>query len=191
MSVRDMVRLELLADLKQQPVSENTVLFLTGITSLQDGRGGFYMWNPTSTASEDTAYYNTIASDLTPIGRWIRVFQRTRVLPHGILNINGGVKTFYAAATTDGNSQAKINLTMDNTANGESIFSEIWFNDSQATAGTTNAINAVKSYIVSADLKQTTHGFYRSQAINVVAGILAPVIGMGAGTAVRFKVEGL
>lgn len=191
MNVKDLVRVNLLADLKTQPVAADTPIFVTGINTLRDGKGGFYIWDAASTTAEDTVYYNTVQSSVTSTGRWVRVFQRTITLPHGILNINGGVKTFYATANTVSGGTAKINLTLDNTTTGPSIFNEIWFNDSQAKTPATTAIEGVKSYIMSEDLKQTTHGFYKSQTINVLTSLLAPVIMIGAGQTVRFKVEGI
>lgn len=194
--IRTVLTVETVAELKAIPVSADAgaIYLLVGRAAVSDGLGGFYRWNPAASDTEDATFMRTFPSDNSAMGRWERVFQRVQVLPHGILVNNGGVKTFYAPGTTNASGEITLNLTLDNTANGTPIFTEIWFNDSKAAVTATTPANAVSSYVknLSANLKQTTHGYFRANAVTITLGLLyAPFAAAPAGVGVQFKIEGV
>jgi|ERR1700744_209732 len=59
------------ADLRLQAGTANTQVLLNGLTSINDGNGGTYMWNATSTATDDG--FITVAVTGVSTGRWIRI----------------------------------------------------------------------------------------------------------------------
>ena len=181
-----------LTDLKAVAVGSISTVFMLGRVTSGDGLGGFYDWNETSTDAEDTQFLNTVVSNNSATGRWIRVYQKAKTVPQGILVSNGGVKTLYVSTVTDSNGKAKINLTTDNTPTGPSIFTEIWENRSYSKLTATGPGDAVQSYLVAADLKTTTHGYYKANAITITLGLVVPPLAStGAGIAVGFKIEGI
>lgn len=101
---KDTLHLKTVNDLKAAPVSADTVVFLISAVTVGDNKGGFYMWDASSTETPETTYYNAVQSNSTATGRWIRVFQRARNLPHGVLVNNGGVMHFYCPTTINSNS---------------------------------------------------------------------------------------
>lgn len=194
MIVKDIIHLVSISDLKIQPVASDTVVFLLGGTTPYDGMGGIYRWDASSTATEELVYMNIISSSISSTGRWVRVFQRVRVLPHGFLSLNGLTKSFYANGVTDSTGKCTLNLTLDGTATGIPIFTEVWLNHSQARAFATVPGDAVQSFRVSlaSDLKQTVHGFYKSNVLSLTLGLLYnPAVMVGANIPVTFKIEGV
>lgn len=193
-TTKDMMQYDLLADLVAAPVTAGATAFFAGRTVIGDGQGGLYRWDASSTATEDTKFLNVVASSVSSAGRWIRVFQRARVLPHGILVMNGGVKTFFASGVTAADGTVSLSLTMDNTAGGEAIFTEIWSNTSIARTVSTTPGGAVQSFLVeeAANLKSTKHGFCKANVLTLALGLLYnPFIMVGAGVNVRTRVEGV
>lgn len=183
-----------MGSLKDSPTKDGSVVFLVAKNAVGDNLGGFYRWDPTSTLAEDAQFMNVIKSNFTNTGRWIRIFQKVKVYPHGILVNNGGVRTFYAPGITNAGGEVSINLTEDNTPTGTPLFTEVWLNQSKATTESTSVSNSVQSYVKSttADLKQTTHGYYKPNAVTITVGLLFnPVAAVGAGVNVQFKIEGV
>lgn len=192
--IKDLMQFELMADLVAAPVSPGATAFFAGRAVVGDGLGGLYRWDAASTATVDTRFLNVIQSSTTATGRWVRVFQRARSLPHGILVMNGGVKTFFASGVTAADGSAALNLTMDNTPTGEAIFSDIWSNTSRARTVSATPGNAVQSFLMeeSANFKTTKHGFYKANIATIALGLLYnPFIMVAAGTQVQFRVEGV
>ena len=189
---------ESIANLKTWQVETGSQIFILGKTTPGDGLGGFYRWDETdSTSAEDMTNLNIIKSDRTNQGRWKRVFQRSQSLPQGLLVTNGPLKTLYVSTTTLADGTATIYLTMDGTSTGTPIFTEIKFNDSKASYGATNPSSAVQSFFMTESLVSTKHGYYKANAITltlalVTGGLLLnPLISVGAGVPVRFRVEGI
>lgn len=188
-----------LAELKSQVPAPDLVIYLLGKNVASDGIGGFYRWDATATGAEDTQFMKSFPSDKSTTGRWVRVFQTTQNLPHGVLVYTGGVKKFYASTTTVAGGTASLNLTLDNTPTGTPIFSEIWSNRSEANldAATVTDIVTGARKTQAPDLKTTTHHFYRPNVLNltlslITAGLLFnPFTGVPAGVNVRFTVEGI
>ena len=197
MSTTPMIQLDTIAQLKMQPVAAGTVVMSPGIASVFDGMGGMYRWDPTATGSDDTSNYNTVVSSLTGTGRWVRVFQRTRDLPHGKLTYIGSTKIFTANGVTNAQGQCTLRLTMDNTDNGAAIFTEIAWNESQFVGNAATPDDDVRSRVVVQPelavngLKTTTHGFSKANVVTMVVSLVyRPFGAVGAGVAVRFRVEG-
>lgn len=189
---RDLIQLPLIADLKASAVAANAQAFVSGKTAPSDGLGGLYRWDPVSIATEDMTFLNTVKSDQTDVGRWVRVFQRAQQLPHGVLVNTGGVKAFFANGVTAADGTASLALTMDGTADGVPIFQAIWNNTANARTTSQIAGNAVQSFLMAETLKTTKHGFSKANAVTMVLGsILSPVAMVGAGINVAFKLEGI
>ena len=191
--VQGIAQIGLLADLKQQPVAIGARALLVGRTSLDDGLGGFYRWDENATGADDLSFMNKLSSDVSPTGRWVRIFQKATSYPQGVLVKNGGVKTFYAGGVTNSNGDCTLNLTDDGTLSGNALFAEVWFNDSKSTVTATGPANAVTSYVksLSSDLKTTTHGFFRANAVTVTLGLLySPFAAVPAGIPVQFQING-
>lgn len=187
------IQLETLAALRLHPVAPWVIAFCLGSTTAYDGMGGLYRWDASATGSEDSPNFNTVISSLTGIGRWVRVFQRTRDLPHGKLTYIGSTKIFTANGVTDANGRCTLRLTMDNTDNGPAIFTEIAYNDSQFSGAAASPVDAVLSYVYTQptagnNLKTTTHGFYKANLLSIVLN--GPFAAVGAGQPIRFRVEG-
>lgn len=190
-----------IADLKTQPVSEDTIVLLVSNSTLGDGLGGFYRWDSTSSADEDTTFYNVVKSSTTSSGRWVRIFQRVRQFPHGVLVSVGGVKTFYALGkTTDVNGLVTAYLTDDGTATGNSLFTTVWTAQGQAIAQAATAndlvIGGQKS--LSSDMKTLIFQFARGGSVTLgssltaILGLLIPGLRPPAiGTPVTLVVTGL
>lgn len=184
---------DLLSDLRQLPITSGNI-FLTGKTTLTDGLGGFYRWDSSSSASEDTTFMNVIISNVTSSGRWVRTFQKAKSYPQGVLVINGGVKTFYVSGTTDSNGEVTINLTDDNTSTGNALFTEIWFTDSRSTTSASSLANSIQSYTksIAVNLKTASFGFFKANALTITLGLVySPLTSAGSGITTQFKVEGI
>ena len=183
-----------LAELQSYDGATDVVLIMVGATSRDDGRGGIYRFDMSSTESEDLVYLRVVKPANMTTGRWKRINSKVEVYPHGTLVINQNVKTFYAQATTDASGEITLNLTKENTAGGTAIFSEVWFNDSRANVTATTISNAIQSYVknTSANLKTTTHGYYKANALTITLGLVySPFTSVGAGVQVQFRVEGI
>lgn len=183
----------ILADLQTVTPTDGDLLFLLGKNNVGDGLGGFYRYDANSTATVDNVFLNSVASTTTTAGRWVRVFQRAAQLPQGILVTNGGVKTLYVQATTDSTGSATIYMTVDGTPTGTPIFGSIMANISRVTTPAANPSQAVQTYIVStsSDLRTTTHGCFRPNALTVAVGaVYNPYTTVGAGISVAFEIEG-
>ena len=183
------------AELKSIQPSPDMNVLMVGSQSLGDGLGGFYRWDPTSSATEDSTYMNVVTSDMTTSGRWVRIFQKAKsVTGGGILVSNGGIKTFFVSGSTDSNGKITLNLTDDNTATGNALFKEIWSITANPNTNANGPATAVQSYRenLAANLKTATFGFYKANAVTVTLGLLlTPVASIGSGTVVQFRVEGV
>ena len=194
MAQRDVLQLGTLAELKACPVSPGARVFLAGKNAVGDNLGGFYRWDEAATGAEDAAYMNIVPSSRSATGRWRRIFVRNIQYPHGVLTFNGGIKTFYASGVTNANSDIMLYLTEDNTPAGAALFTEIWSNVSRSTATANGPSSAVQSYTksLSADLKQTTHGYYKANALTITLGLVyAPFASVGAGIPAQFEITGV
>jgi hypothetical protein len=194
MAMYGIVNVKNLSDLKATPVFGDTIMYMVGRSGMGSGGGGFYWWDETSTEAEETKYLNVVKSDNSQQGRWKRVNLKTQDLPHGVLSNNGGVKMFFTTGFTNASGEVTVNLTMDNTANGENIFSALWFNDAKATVNATTAndivTGAVKS--VSANLKQTTHKFYKGNPQTAILNLsILPATNPPLNTPIQFMIVGI
>ena len=59
------------ADLRLQVGTDNSIATLNGLTAKNDGNGGIYMWNATSTTADD-GFINIQVTGVTT-GRWVRI----------------------------------------------------------------------------------------------------------------------
>jgi hypothetical protein len=185
------------AMLKQQPGNTNNCVLTTGALAERDNLGKFYTFNPTSTADEDLVNYNVIAP-LNGGGRWEAVFTKTLVLPHGTLRMEGGLKTFFYQGVTAADGTCTVNLTLDGTATGTPIFTQLYYEDSKANVNTSNPSDAVNSCqkSISSDLKQLVHLFYRGNINILTLAIITTGINANssrlaqAGTPVKFVIFG-
>lgn len=175
-------------------------LVQAGRAAMADNMGGLYRWDPASTASETLD--STLGYTLTAIkptsrtgpGRWVRFVQTVRQLPHGVLVNRLGMKTFYAEGVTDASGRCRLRLTSDDTDTGPPLFTKVLYNESRATAPTPLPTGAVSSYTVdlAADLRSTTHGYYRANTVRMTVGLLlSPVAAVEAGVTVQFRIDGL
>lgn len=186
-----------IAELKLMIPSPNANVLLIGKTVIGDGKGGFYRWDSTDTTSaEDTTFMNVIPSNVQGVsGRWVRTFQKTRTTAGGgVLVSNGGVKTYFFTASTNSSGEITLNITEENTANGTALFTEIWSITPSPQTNATGPADAVQSYrkALAANLKTTTYGFYKANAVTIILGLLYnPFASIGAGTNVQFRVEGV
>lgn len=184
-----------LTDLRTYPPSTNATVLLIGKATVGDGLGGFYRWDSSSVAIEDSTYLNTIVSSVPDItGRWVRVFQKVKVYPHGLMVTNGGVMTFYAGSTTNASGQSVINLTEDNTLSGVPLFSAVWQVNGQADASASTSNDVITGNgKVSADLKTATFTFSRgnSSAVGVLGLTVLGLRSAPASTPVRLSVTGI
>lgn len=60
-----------LSDLRAQAGTSNTLASLNGLTGLNDGNGGTYMWSSSSTATDDGFTIVKVSNVTT--GRWLRI----------------------------------------------------------------------------------------------------------------------
>lgn len=192
-----MVAVDLIAGLKAMPVSAMpTIALVVGGATLGDGLGGLYRWTADDATVEDTRFFNVVTSSMSGTGRWVRIFQRVRQVAGGYLVTNGGFKQFFMGTTLNGSGQAVANLTMDGTASGTPIFSEVWTTQGDgAAAGSTandSVIGTRKS--LTGDLKVLTYQFVRGSN-TTLSGLLGIVIpGLQAapsGTSVVIAVSGI
>lgn len=200
MAVRSMVQFDTLADMRAYDVSSWTAGSLMATALLidinsGDAKGGLYQWSPSSAAAEDLTYYNVVLSNTTSTGRWVRVFQRVRVLPQGRLVYNGDVKTLYVPTTTNASGEATFYLTYDGTPTGTPIFSTILENKSEARIDSTDPKTAVQSYVRSQpetnSFISTTHGYYKANAVTItISMVYSPFASIGAGVSVVATIIG-
>lgn len=190
-----LISINTLSELKATKGTEENVIITLGQTAKGDNKGALFYWDAASSEAEDNLYYNVVQVTGVTTGRWKKVFTRMMQLPHGTLVINAGKKEFFFSGTTNANSECSVNLTMDGTATGLPIFTDVWFDDSKATVNTTNSNDAVSSFrkSLSTDLKLLTHGFYKGN--NSVVSLLGATVlgfrGSGTGISVKFKIEGI
>lgn len=190
---RSPIQVPTTADLKLQPVDSDVLVLTVCDSVVGDDRGGLYRWDPTSTAAEDLTFLNVVASSVSATGRWLRFAQRVRQLPHGVLTNLWGVKTFIGSGVISASSECVFNLTMDNTAGGEAIFSEIWENRAYSKTTASAPAGAIMWYpkAVAANLKSATHGFYKANVVTMALGLLySPFMAADAGSAVGITVTG-
>lgn len=186
-----------LSDLKvMKPITPNQQVLLIGRDSVGDGKGGFYRWDSTDTTSaQDDTYLNVVTSSVNgATGRWVRVFQRARNTTGGVLVNIGGVKTYFTSGTTDSSGNITINLTEENTSGGTALFTNIMSIQANPQTNANGPSDAVQSYrkSLSTNLKTTTFGFYKANALTITLGLLySPFASVGAGVPVQFRVEGV
>jgi hypothetical protein len=183
-----------IADLRLKAVAANAVVLVVGKLTVGDGMGAFYLFDADSTEAEDMTFLNVLTSSVSTTGRWKRLNVKTQTLPHGILTMNGGVKTFYASGVTNSSSEFTVNLTMDGTATGMAIFSQILDNSAKAYPTIASTNDAVNSVVKSEAAKITTYLFTRGN--NIVLGALGTLgantfIAAPAGTKVRATIVGI
>lgn len=190
--MRHMAIQNTLADLQAATVNDGDIVFLLCKSTSSDGLGGFYRWDASSTVAADTTFMNTVVSNQSATGRWVRVFQRAATLPQGVLVNMGGVKTLFATAICNSSGQATVNLTMDNTTTGVPIFNTILSNTSKCIQAQANPTAAIDTYVVSQSTTSTTHGAYKPNAVSLTVGLLYnPYSAVAAGTPLSFRVDGM
>lgn len=190
-----------LSVLKNMVGDGDNIVIIQGKDVIRDGGGRLYSWDATSTAAEDSTNWNVVQCTGVPTGRWLAIFTKVFNLPHGTLFIKDGKKEFYTNNTVvSANSDCLINLTLDNTTDGVAIFSSVLFDDSKAIVDTSTPSDAVSSCrkVLSTNLKQLTHLFFRGNSTTLGATILniagAVITGQRtviAGTKVVFKIDGV
>lgn len=181
--------------LKQYRGNTKNFTYVMGMDSLNDGQGGAFRWDSSSTVTPDD--YNFIQANNVAIGRWIRANQNRMQLLQGMLFRSGGMTTLYLDSVTNSNGQILVNLTTNNTSTGTAIFKaniiEISITPMQASA----AANArtFGSATISADRKtavvqltssnETTVGLLGLTTLtisplkNAVAGVLVKITFQG------------
>lgn len=190
---------DLLTNLRAMPIADNQRIFMVGKSAMGDNLGGFYRWDSSSTAAEDLTFMNVVISNLSATGRWVRIFQKAKTYAQGILVNNAGVKTMYLPGTTDSSGNVTVNLTDDNTATGNPLFTEVWITAGMASVAAATANDVLTgSGKVSADLKTMTYSFARGNSTTLgstllaLAGLIIPGLrAANAGVAVQLKVEGI
>lgn len=196
MQAEGIIYVENVAALKEMSVDLNrkTVVMTLGAVTEGDGLGALYSFKPSSTTAEDTINWNTVKITARTTGRFEKIFVRKIVLPHGILQINSGIKKFYCNTVINASSEATINLTMDNTTNGVAIFNNVLWDDSKANTPITNVndmVSSCRKSLVNSN-KQLTHIFARGNSA-VISVIGVNVLGLRSAaqnTPVTFIVEG-
>lgn len=186
-----------LADMQAQVGNAGGAYLLLGRNSINDGQGGPFIWDATSTETESLTYLAIVKVTGVTTGRYKKAFLNQVILPHGILSFAGGLKIFNSTAsyTTDSSSLCTINLTYENTSGGTAIFTDIWYNIAQPTTTASAANDIVISQVnaVGASNKTTTHIFARgnSSLISVLGLTIAGFRNAVTGTSVRFLVMGV
>ena len=185
-----------MTELKSAPTSADTTVLLLGKSTASDGFSGFYRWDPDSSATEDLTFMNAITSSLSSTGRWVRIFQRARTLPHGVLVYNGGVKSFYPLnAVTDANGEVVLNLTENNTTTGVPLFSAIWSVSMEGVTATASANDVVvgSRKALSSDSRVLTLRFVRGASTLVsVLGVALPGLRVApAGISIGARIDGI
>lgn len=191
-----MLTLDTVNDLKAAPTQDAQLVLVLGVTAYGDGGGGFYRFDKTSTASNDTTYYNVV-QPTAGSGRWVRVFQRVRPIGAGgnIIVANGSFKMIYAPGTTDANGRVTVYLTDDGTATGNAIFSTIMQTAGEGTANVTDPNNMLigARYSLSADRKTLVYQFARGNS-SVISLLGATILGMrtaAPGSPVVVRIDGM
>lgn len=189
-----------ITELKAQPGNVNNIVMTSGASSKGDGGGKIYYFdNVDNNTVEDTVYWNTVVP-INNVGRWKAVFTRMLNLPHGILEINAGKKSFYLEGISNSSNSTGIKyLTMDNTLTGTPIFTKLLFEScipNVAGATKDNVITANRT-LLSTDLRQISYTFSRPPADTILnLSIITTGITIGtrtapAGTPYLIKVEGM
>lgn len=182
-----------LANFKAIVPNTKIIVFLAGSSTMADPNNGFYYWKVGDTTADDADYFNVISSTVDATGKWNRLFVRVLRLPQGVLVFNGKVKTLYVTGVTNSSGEASINLTMENTAAGTSIFTEIWDNKSSAIVNASTPNDAIGSCVKTETLKVTNHLFYKGN--NAVLSVLGTAFNgfraAATGISVRFVVVGI
>jgi hypothetical protein len=81
----------------------------------------------------------------------------------------------------------------DGTETGVPIFNEVWSIVAQPQTDASTPANAVQGFrkSLASDLRKVSYGFYKSNAVTMVLGLLiTPVASVGPGIVVSFRVEG-
>ena len=189
-----LVSVETIDQLKAITPSEKLVAFVCGKSAVNDNLGGTYRWDSSASMADDPQFVRSFAANGVTNGRWVRVFQNTTTLPHGILVNSGGIKTFYGRGTIGAGGIGTLNLTRENTADGTPIFSEVWMNRGEASvnaAGIADVVNGGRR-LLTADLRQTSHFFYKANALTITLGLVySPFAAAPTGTVVQYCVEGI
>ena len=195
MNVTDFLVVKYLTDLRAQPVSADTLVYMVCATDPYDNLGGVFRWDSGSTVAEDSLNYNVVAATGVGTGRWVRVLTRARTLPQGTLLNLGNVKILIASGTTDSSGTCVFNLTLENTASGTAIFSSLMFATSVSELAAASAPDAVVGYKMDVtNVKTRKFGYYKSNAITGTVGALlngTPVQNVGAGVAVQMLAIGV
>lgn len=119
---------------------DNIIVYATGLATVSDGQGGYYIWNQTSTATDDGVRVLEVSGVTT--GRWIKV--------------NTGSSYYNSGGLISSNLKKWIGMVTPSTGNGYSIdISSAGFSAIECfsvvaikNTGTLNSIpvSSVKSY---------------------------------------------
>lgn len=80
------------SDLRAQVGQANTQVLLNGLATIADGNGGNYMWNATSTATDDGFTVLQVTGVTT--GRWIRLINSNTLKGNVVLSGTGFATAF-------------------------------------------------------------------------------------------------
>jgi hypothetical protein len=188
----------LLSDLRDAPVYDKAVAFLVGKLALGDGLGGFYLFQTSASGTED-AFMNTVISNNTTTGRWVRIFQKAKTYTQGIMVNNGGVKSFYLPGTTDSSGQTVMYLTDDNTSTGNALFTEVWQITPEQNPATAPSNPPILGYgVMSNSLKTMTCKFSQNNTttlggtlLSIVGSVINGLAPVPSGVTVLIKVDGI
>lgn len=202
MSTQAQLVLDTVTALRAARTSAGQIVLVVGATTLADGLGGFYRFDPASTAVDDTTTWNVVrptAIASNAPGRWVRVFQKRRQLASGAhLLTHAGAKTLYVSGTTDSNGEVVVSLTDDD---GTALFAEVWMTVAEARPSSLPDASEVVTgtrKALSVDRKQLTYRFARGNATTLGNGLgqLLGAIVRGqrdapAGVPVTIRVDGM
>lgn len=175
----------------QKGAYEQEFVYLYGSSNTTDYRGGIYMWNAGSTATQDLTYMSVIAVTNINTGRWVKVNQNTVPYAQGTLFRVGMLKIFAATGVTDSNGEFSINLTAENTSNGTALFTSIIANipGARVNASTANDVVTGSVKVLAGDLKTCSYRFVKGGTIGILG--VASLYAAPASTPVSVLIVGI
>lgn len=164
-----------IAEMKAKPIDKKAKYLVINGSTAQDGSGGLYYFDSLSTEAEDAVYLNVITPNVGGTGRYKRVNTRNMALPHAVLQMNGGVKTFIANGVVNASGEITFNFTYDNAAGTTPIFTQQpWIAIAAVQPNNTNGNDVVfgqiKSYANS--FRQGTFAFARGGSTTLSLSIV-------------------
>lgn len=179
MSGAEVMRADNVTELKNLGIAPSKIAFMVAKAVMGDNLGGFYRWDPDASGMEDTTYLNTIPSNLSETGRWIRVFQKAQMLGgNAVMVRNGSLKTVYTPGVTNSSGEVVVYLTDTGLSTGNAIYTEVWSSQCEATANLSSANDAlvITRKTLSNDLKTLTYVLARGNN-QTLGGTLLAILG--------------